>query len=65
MLAGREYQITDEGGDFELALMVGGVQVGGALFPVGSNGSAFALADAMGKAFLNNSDVLAVMGFLH
>jgi hypothetical protein len=65
MLAGREYQVTDDGEDIQLALMVGGVQVGGALFPVGSNGSAFALADAMGKAFLDNSDVLAVTGFLH
>lgn len=64
MLAGREYLITDEGEDFQLALMVGGVQVGGALFPVGANGSAFALADAMGKAFVSNLDVLSVAGFL-
>ncbi len=54
MLTNRAYEINDEGDDFELVLWAGGVQVGGAVFPDDGFGSAFALADEIGRGFVSN-----------
>ena len=48
---GRHFTIDDDGDAFQLALFVGGAQVGGGFFPEDMGGDAFALALEMGRAF--------------
>ena len=47
----RHFTIEDDGDAFQLALFVGGSQVGGGFFPEDMGGDAFALALEMGRAF--------------
>ena len=47
----RYFTIEDDGDAFQLALFVGGAQVGGGFFPEDMGGDAFALALEMGRAF--------------
>ena len=47
----RSFTIEDDGDAFQLALFVGGAQVGGGYFPEDAGGDSFALALEMGRAF--------------
>lgn len=56
MQAGRYYEIEADDEDIHLSMMLDGVQVGGAVFPVEFCRGAICLAEQMGEAYLNNSD---------
>ena len=47
----RYFTIEDDGDAFQLALFVGGAQVGGGYFPEDAGGDPFALAIEIGRAF--------------
>ena len=47
----RSFTIEDDGDAFQLALFVGGAQVGGGYFPEDAGGDPFALAIEIGRAF--------------
>ena len=47
----RHFTIEDDGDAFQLALFVGGAQVGGGYFPEDAGGDPFALALEIGQAF--------------
>ena len=47
----RSFTIDDDGDAFQLALFVGGAQVGGGYFPEDAGVDAFAMALEMGRAF--------------
>lgn len=55
MRAGRYYEIDVDDEDIHLSMMLDGVQVGGAVFPVELCRGAICLAEQMGEAYLNNS----------
>ena len=46
-----QYQIEDDGDEFQVALMLGGVQVGNILFPDDGTGMAFDHAKRMGESW--------------
>lgn len=54
MQAGRYYEIEADDEDIHLAMMLDGVQVGGAVFPADLCLGAICLAEQMGEAFINN-----------
>jgi hypothetical protein len=56
MKLGRYYEIESDDEDVHLAMMLDGVQVGGAMFPVEFCQGARCLAEQMGEAFINNSE---------
>lgn len=58
MLTGRQYEVEHDGDDYQVALILDGVQVGGALFPGELYGDAFGLAHEVGQAFINNPNGL-------
>ena len=47
----RHFTIEDDGDAFQLALFVGGAQVGGGYFPEDAGGDPFALALEIGQSF--------------
>lgn len=47
----RDFLIEDEGDAFQVSLMEGGVQVGGALFPDDGTGAAFLLAQEVAMSW--------------
>ena len=60
MQAGRDYEIEADDDEVQLALMLDGVQVGGAVFPFEFCEGAMQLAEMMGEAYRNNSGSLMI-----
>jgi len=54
MKSSREFRISDECDGFDLSMLEGGFQVGGAWFDDTGDGSAFSRANELGNLWKNN-----------